>query len=401
MGSRDGMGLGDFLNESAGSSKGDWLKSWKENGSIVVWLHTRAKIHARFAHQFPYVEAREDKETRRVVRVLRSLKFGCWESDAVLAKARWRNQVTGEREVPPVICPLCLLNEAIMADTKLPDDAEIFHVEGRSWDGSEPREARYIKGNLTGKFARNKESWKQSVDVRKSYLFCVVPAENIDGGPKITEESIAIGEAVKLVIKQEMDSEGDEAGNPAISPYAFKWTYDAKAKSPKDFYKAYRFRQAKLTDEVRDQIISAEPPSIAQFCRRGDVFALRAYVEAALTDKAKKVIDIDACFTAAEAEAEREDGRGAAERRRTTDDVQDPMPSGSRRRKKTEPAKEPPGEPCDDCGAPMTKGQLKCGKCGAEYEDDSQPAQQTRRAEPLTRVPERAPEHEVDDDLPF
>ncbi len=43
----------------------------------------------------------------------------------------------------------------------------------------------------------------------------------------------------------------------------------------------------------------------------------------------------------------------------------------ARRRKKAEPEPEPMGEPCDECGAVMKKGQLKCSKCGTEYEDDA------------------------------
>jgi hypothetical protein len=388
------MGLDDFLKEETRASRGEWLKSWKKEGSIVVWLHTRAKIHGRWAHQFPYVEAREDKETRKVTRVLRQLKFGCWESDAILTKRAFRDK-DGAREMPPGVCPLCLLQEAVIADSKLAGDTIIFRAKGSDWEGA-PAEVAYQKGNLTGEFKRTSKSWKENIDVRKTYLFTVVVDRAPGEGPKIAEESQSLGDAVRMLIKQEIDSEGAEAGNPSVTPYALKWTFDKDSKKPADFYKAYRYRQAKYTDEIQEQIAAADPPNLATYCAKGDVFTLRSYVEAAMTAEAKKVFDLDEFFAKAEAIAEKENGGKKAEPRTAArSEAQEPAPAeGGRRRKKVEAKPEPMGDPCDECGRPMKKGQLKCS-CGAEYEDDATAVpepQSSRRTEP-------APDE--DDDLPF
>lgn len=412
---RGGMDLGDFLGEETRSSRGSWLKNWKDAGSVVVWLHTRSKIHARFAHQFPYVDVQEDKETRQVKRVLRQLKFGCWESDAVLSKRYFRNSVTGERDVPPVICPACLLQEAIVDDDRMKGDATVFAVKGRNWQG-EPAEANYRKGNLTGEFARTKTSWKENIDVRKTYLFTVVLDKVPGDGPKIAEESQALGDAVRNAIRQQMDSEGSEAGNPSLNPYAFKWVFNAKTSSPKDFYSAYAFRQARLTDEIRDQITVVEPSDLAPYCRRGDPHALRTAVEAALTDEARRALDLDPVFARSMAEVERGgDGEERVEPRRPpqrharTSDAQAALQQqGGRRRKKVDdrPPEPPPAEPCDECGAPMRRGQTKCGKCGTEYEDDGlgsspDPTPSGRQGVPADAHTASKAAEDYDDDIPF
>jgi hypothetical protein len=214
---------------------------------------------------------------------------------------------------------------------------------------------------------------------------------------KISEESQALGDAIKAAISHEMDSEGEEAGNPMVTPYCFKWVFDKDSKSPKDFYKAYRYRQAQLDDEVRALIIDADPPSMSSFTQRGSPFTLRAAIEAAITPEAKEAIDLGKAFAKAEAEAEKEEGTSAAEPRRARTEEPTESQSTGRRRKKAEPAPEPMGDPCDECQAPMKLGQTKCGKCGAEYED-VEPAIRTSP----TPAPKRNPIIEEDDsDLPF
>lgn len=408
--SGDGMDLESFLAEGK-RSKGAFLKKWTKDGSIVVWLHTRARIHKRYQHQFHFVEAKEDKETRKIRRLVQFMRFGCWEGDEVWATRR--NRETGLLESPPKLCPMCRLKEALIAlpEKKLAADAVVFRMKGVNWDDEEVV-LKYVKGHLTGEFERTKTSWKTTLDLGAKYLFSVLVDADPEGGVKITEESDSLGQAVRKVIAQEIDSKGDEDGNPYEHPYALKWVYDETA-SPKDKYKAYRYDKAKLTDEVRMQIIDLDPPDLAPYVKPGDVGLLRSYVEASITPEAKAVLDLDDIFGPAEKLAAQQEGGEDAEPRRrpapreTDEEVRDAhrMPvdeGGGRRRKKAapEPEPEPAGDPCDECGAPMKKGQLKCGKCGTEYESDDEPAP----AKPDPKQPkakDAVPAKKAEDDDPF
>lgn len=400
---QDGMSFEDFLNHDSRGAEGTFLKNWKDAGSVVVWLHTRSKIHPRHVHQFPYVDKVEDRETQAVKRVLRSLRFGCWESEQVLAKRYKRDDVTGERELPPDVCPGCLLLEALVVDKKLPGDAVVFSAEARDRDGN-PVKVALVKGYLTGAFKKTSQSWKQDIGVRDTWLCTVVQDGHPEYGPKVSEIPTSLAESIRREIKKQMDSLGVDDGNPLKNPYALKWRYNKEAKSPRDYYEAYRFAQAKLTEEVRLQIVVTDPPDISQYARRGNPFTLRSVVEETLTPEARRVLDLDAIFAKSEAVARESEEGGDAEPRRPREEPRErqaeaPTPAdqgGGRRRKKAEPPPEPMGDPCDECGAPMRRGQLRCEKCGAEYEDDPAPSPQQSPAGQRVDNTDA-----VDDDLPF
>lgn len=402
--SRQGMGLDDFLNESTGS-RGSWLKNWKDDKSIVVWLHTKTPIHARYVHQFPYIESVEDKESGEIKKVLRFYRFGCWESERVIAKRRFRDKVTGERDLPPDICPYCLLEEWLVQDEKIPDDTVVFELpDAKDWNG-DPSPVSYKMGNLTRRWDRTGTSWKESIEVRKTYLFGIVNNAAPEDGVQIAEQAQQLGDAVRDCIKQEIDSNGVEAGNPLTSPYAIKWAYNKKA-SPKDKYKAFRFNKAEMTDEIKEAISGTDPPDLAPHCKRGDAKKLRAYTEDALSDAVKDHIDLDQFFGKVIAEQEKEEGEQPAEERKPQPKAQTRSPSGEkeagkpspkwgRRRKKKEPEK-PKVEmiPCDDCQTPMEATATKCSKCGAEYEVGADP-------EPEPKQESKQETSAFDDDIPF
>lgn len=441
MDSRTGMGLDDFLSE--GSKRGAWLEDWRKKGEIDVWLHTKSRIYARYAHSFPFLESVEDKETRRIRKVLRWHKFGCLESIKVLESRFFRDKVTGEREVPPVVCPLCVFDELLRADERLPDDAVIFAIPGAMDFKGKPTPVSHVKGNMTGVW-KTAESWKDKIDPRKTYLIAVVPEGQAGDGVQITEEASALGDALRAAIKHAMESKGAEAGNPALHPYAFRWRYHEK-EVPARKYEVFPVEQIALAEEVRVLIVDEPPPDLSQFTKTGDPRVLRAYFDEALTPAAREVFDVDAIFAPALAAFPEGGGTERRERRAETPEQKRdahrlpqapvagsaspgraapastpsaaPTPTG-RRRKVAKPA-EPPRIRCDGpdggppCDAMLLPTDAKCPKCGVEYEVDA-PAAAPAAAAPVAEraaspapsapapVPEAAPESEwSEDEIPF
>lgn len=376
MGSNDGgMTLDDFLGDTG--RKGSFLTGWKKGGSVVVFLHPRARIYKRYQHQFHYVEAVEDKETRKVRRVVRFMRFGCWEGEVVWGTRRDRD--TGLLEVEPKLCSMDRLKEALirLPEKKLAGDAVVFRMRGVNFDDEEVV-VKYTKGFLTGEFKPTKTSWKQTLDLKQSWLLSAIPATKPEGGCKIMEETDSVGQALRRAIKERIDSKGDEDGNPFVRPVAWKLSYDEDA-SPKDKYTVHSQEKVPVTDEVKAQF-AADPPDLSPYVKRGDATLLKTYMLTYATDEAKAVIDFDVIFAPSIAAGEKERGGEDAEPRRQQrrEAVEDEPErkaapaeaSGGRRRKKAEPEPEPMGDPCDECGYVMKKGQLKCGGCGTEYEDD-------------------------------
>jgi hypothetical protein len=393
------MTLDEALAREGKRGGGAFLKDWKDDGEIVVWLHTKSDIWSRFTHPFPYIDVKEDKETRKVKRVLRSMRFGCLEADSVNEKRRFKDDVTGLREYPPVVCPLCLLIERLRAATDLPNETLVVNLpDARNYEG-DPTPVEYKKDNVIGEAPRTGKSWMKSIDLRQTYLFAVVADETPTDGVRVADEAYGLGSSMFKMIKQQKESEGEEAGDPRRSPFAIKWVYNEKA-APSDKYTCFRFNKVKLTPEV-NALIRGDLPDLGQYCEPGNVIALRAYVEEALTAEARKVVDIDALFAEAE-KTQKARGEPTEQRRRpeaagngsSAKPAAAAGPLVAGRRRKVEDPKPAPVQtiPCDECQTPMRPDQTECTKCHAKYEIDSQA---TVPAEPT-----HAREYD-DEDIPF
>ena len=117
-----------FLNlfqiEHSTTSKGSgFLKNWKEDGTITIWVHPTAPIYSLWGHSFRRYDTSKDDNDNEVIEI-RSMRINCLEKETLLKKQRFREK-DGSREMPPVICPHCKSIEWVRA--QIASDYSIAH----------------------------------------------------------------------------------------------------------------------------------------------------------------------------------------------------------------------------------------------------------------------------------
>lgn len=395
-----GLGLASFLNHNEGSSR-KFLKDWKKAGSIIIWLYTRADIAwASWNHPFIMYGTYKDKEGNEI-ECLKYPRFVSPDLEAVHQNQYFRNE-DDTLQVSPALDPFIRLREWLRLECDLPLDTVVFR-----WENPNPRPGKnpiieWRRGHLARLVDRGQANFGASLDTKLDYFFVVTDNEKPAEGCQIVRGTKLLGDRMKEEIRQQIESNGD-LGNPLMNPYAIKWVYDADARSPMDSYKAFRFNNAVLTDQIKESITNSEYPDPSQDCkpRDGDKAKIRAAMEAA----AQIEIPWDQIFVPEWTDEEKAEtsalssqasSQGAANSQGAT------TPSSSQassqgasqvtgatsgpktryRKKKTTP-KPPPVEmiKCDDCDEMLPVTAAKCPKCGAEYEVDETPP-----AEPEPRV---------------
>lgn len=372
----------DFLNyrgSEGGGGGARRTKSWKKDpGHINLWLHTKQVPCSVWIHPFVEVVVRTNKDDPRDVKKnVWSREHVCWEDESVLKKQRFRGP-DGKREHPPKTCAWCLLIEAVrdlVEDGKLEDTDVLFRFEGAD-DPSENR--AFHAGGLTAMWPRDmnpeekqrlsksgiyaSKAWQESAVAKLNYALAGVNNDNVEAGVTVSLENQLIGDKVKKVIRDEIQSR-EEMGNPFINPYCLRILARPEEKKFDEKYHVLRIDKYKLTPDV-EKLIRGEKPDLSKFTTRFNPTDLRAVLEKHATEKARRVIPWDAIFApslrAAASRPEPEQPSQAEIDRAVASNKSDLAPT----------AAAPAGDPCEVCNAAMAKGQLKCGNCGEEYQDD-------------------------------
>lgn len=418
------LALDDFLgHETKTSGGGQFLRGWRKRdpAKVDVFLHRKSNIIALWQHNVPrvYEKKLEDGTTQRRVY---GNSWNCLESEDVLKKQYRRERDTGERTVPPVICPVCRMMEVFRAKYRA---KQISFTEPLfRWVGDDAKETQVVtfggmvnaygsdkledheKAAMTRAKVLVKESWKENLYAKCNYLFVVVDVDNPDDGVQIAVETTSLGDHVKECIRDQMTALGEDAGNPIAKPYALRWEHNKNAAEFGKKYKCIAMPRLALTSKV-EQLINSDPPDIDNIIKPGNITTLRASLEANYIGSAK--VDWDEIFGPAERAGYGEAGASSNEtdsafagdddgpsepaaapppakaatpapaaKTAPSEPSEPAKPAGRSRKKADPPAPEPPppvemGDPCDECGAPMAKGQAVCEKCGAEYELDEAP----------------------------
>lgn len=420
-----GMGLSGFLgsNPSSGGGKRGNFLNWKDKGSVVIWLHTESDIYYSYNHQFMFEDEFEDKETKKMKQVLRFPRFVSPDSLEVLQKQYFRDRATDRLELMPDRDPFLLLREWIRVQVRtgaLAPEEVVFEW----FDPKNNQIIQWRAGDLSGLEKRGQLRWNHSLDAKLQFVMCVVDDSNIAGGLQIAQETQAIGDKLREEIKRQIDSKGEEAGDPTRSPYAFKWTYNKNEKNPNNVYGCFRFDKAAYTDEVYKLIAETEPLDVHRLItpQDGDAEKIRAIFE----QHQRIELPIADIFSSefddrrAVAEGRTGGGRAPSQAARGTRPGGAPAvpssPGGARRpgaqapaqggqqrqpapstgtarpapstasqaapstsapgpqtrRRRTEEPKPPPPPvetiPCDDCGYAMLPTDAVCAGCGATYD---------------------------------
>ena len=425
------LALDDFLGhetKSGGSSQ--FLRGWRKRKPPIVdvFLHRKSGIIALWQHNVPRVYEKKLDGGGKELRVFGG-SWNCLESEDVLKKQYRREKDTGERTVPPVMCPVCRTMEFFRAAYR--EGAIGFAEPLFKFVGDDPKETQLLTfGGMCSLYGSDylsdeekevvknevslKEAWKENINAKCNYLFVVVDADNHKDGVQIAVETTSLGDHVKECIRNQMTSLGEDDGNPILNPYALRWEHNAEAKEFGKKYKCIAMPKIALTKEV-EALINSEPPDLENIVRPGNVTTMRASLEGHYIGPVE--VDWDGIFGPAEragfGHAEEDQAAGADEEEskpqqhshksvakaagtakaaldKATADKPAPAPevapaavaesttkTGGRRKKEAAAPPPPPATeqiPCDECGAQMAADATVCPQCGAEYELEAPPA---------------------------
>ena len=399
----------DFLNhKGTEGGSGKRLKSWaKDPGFMNFWLHTKQMPCSVLFHRIPELVIRQDKDDRSVTKKnVWGRQHACWEDESILKKQRFRTP-EGRREHPPTKCGICRLIEAIrelVLDGKLQDTDVLFRFEG----SDNPTENKILHaGGFANMWKREADddekerlkkhgiylskAWDENAVAKLNYVFAGVNHDAPSDGLQIAVQTQLLGDKVKRTIRNEIASKDGDDGNPFIKPYCIRFLYKAEEKKFDDKYDALRIDRLKLSPEI-EKIIRGERPDISRFTRKFNQKDMRATLEKHATEIARNVLPWDVIFDVPGYDVD------PAEEEKEQPSAKASVPEKVESKPAAKPADEM-GDPCDDCGAPMTKTQTKCGKCGATYANDDPPPAQ---AKPAAKEPDPGSDAPVyDEDVPF
>jgi len=349
---RKRQSIGDNLGGDGGFGNGGArLGDWRKAGSIVVFLHAESGITPRLFHLIPYVEKSEDSGKKE----LRYYPFICHEEpSSYFARA------------PAQHCPICRAIDMLVDDDSIDDDTIVFEISPSNKQHARKASKLDFCGLKGG-------DWRGSFKPRAQYVIGVINTEKPEAGIQVDVEPQSLGDALMSAIKKEIDSSGQEAGDPRINPYAFKFTYDADA-DPKDKYDAYSFRRAEYTEQIAE-LMEKPAVDIDGYIDPGDTKRLREIMEAHvdcvdLDVIFDNVLDVQSDSSDEEPESEEDnlnmgnlcetcDGKGTIGKKKT--ECPDCEGTG---RDAPEEVEEIKGTPCETCN-----GTGKIGKKNKECPD--------------------------------
>ena len=401
----------DFLGHSgsSGGGGGKFLKNWKKNGSIRLWLHTQRLPIASWKHSIPQLVSFEDRQTKDQVKAFWGRDMNCWEDEAFL-RAQYKRQPDGSLENPPKKCSICRLIDTVaqaIEQGELDWTDEIFRFEG----ASDSKNNRIIHaGGLTKLFSKRNmtenekislkkagiyisDAWAEDFHAKCQYVLAIVDQDDIGAGIQLTNQPQSVGDNIKRVITDTRASLGEEEGNPFLNPFCIELTYDEKAHMSKK-YGARRIEKYKMTAEI-ERLIYSDPPDVSGTVRPFDQTNLRAFLEryAVVELPWDRIFDVPVKKIGQdddEREMEfppKEETPKAEKKTRPMEVKSEPVaPKPVTRRRAAEPEPPPPPPPstsevdilpCEKCDYPMKATETTCKKCGAVYVvDDEEEAPQ-------------------------
>jgi len=381
--SREMATLEEFLSHRASEKSGDFLK-WREDGEVDVWLHTKVMPIALWQHRIPTVVVLDDRDSGEQVTRVWSRPYNCPEDEGILKK-QYRTDDTGRRKFPPRTCPVCkLLNwlevavqERVIGWTQPflqfeaddPEESIIIHAGGAYGSYREEDMDPDDKRMLKDEGISLRESFKENMMAKMSYLFAVCVNSAPEAGVQVAVETGGLGDEVKDVIEKAVKSLGRQGGDPFLNPYAIKWIYDKKQPRPDRKYSAVRMEQMPLTPAVAE-VIRGPKPDLSGYLQPFDPVTMRTMLERHCT--VRQLVPWDQIFAgAARPQATAADfpygANAPAQSTMQTAQTTFRIPA-------TQQQPSPPGVidedeivGCDGCGKPMLAVAPQCPHCGKQY----------------------------------
>jgi hypothetical protein len=205
---------------------------WRKDGKFIGFVHPDSEIEKRTTVSLRYVT--ENDEGEEEIQWIRRFYFG--DKDPLAKFLKW-------------------LSNADEIDA----DEVVLRLETAGGDVEE-----YTKGDLLG--LKGYDWRKRLLRNKTEYLFCVANVTEKGSkakGPEILTLPYSAGKKLNKVWDNEIEENGEDEGDPWVTPYSFRVTYDPDERGT-DMYDAGRASK-KMNPDV--QAIFDEPPiDLKQYC---------------------------------------------------------------------------------------------------------------------------------------
>lgn len=337
------------LKTMSSNSRASFLNDWKKDGQLIVFLHTASGIATRRRHTIPYADVDDNGQPK-----IKYMNFVCMEDPE-------------DYDIEnPVACPVEMFMSYLINNPSIADDTVVWEAAtGGRYD-------RFV----TKRDFIDEGDWKNSFKSRPEIIMALINAEAKKPEIQIATETIAVWYALRKAIEDQIISDGEELGDPALNPYAFRFTYDAKA-APKDKYAVGPFRRANVTPVINELLNSPDVGFDAMLKSKG-VRRLREIFEASVQIH----VDFDLIFGEAMKFADKEDGtdfdtdeleKEAAPKTDATAEQHSPLDAEAATVAAQDDSDDDADRtPCETCAGKGTFGKKKttCPDCDGEgYED--------------------------------
>jgi hypothetical protein len=356
-----------------------------------------------YTHSFPRIFTKKPKDGGAEETQVWGHDYNCFEEFEV-GERQWERDDRGDRKLPPVVCPHCLLIEWVIAEIG----------EGRiSWtdllfkfrsDSAPP--TKIYAGGLVGMFNERdlneddkKELKEKEIYLNKAFqqvslprrknIYCVAELTDIEKGLQATLESGGLGSALSAAIDQRKEVAGDK-GDPQINPYAFRWRYQPKA-LPADKYTVIPMPEVEISKAVLEAVSSEKlPPVFAQLRKYPNLKQLRATMEEGLVLKG---VPLDQIFAPAMKLADK-DGWVKDEEDQKADSNAASFNFGANAASGASSGAETNVQvaACSNCEKNVPIDATKCPHCGASFDDESESAEDVPPPKAAAAAPGKPPE---------
>ena len=293
--------LDDFLSYSNRGTQTNYLSKWKEDGSVVVWLHKQLAPKRLWRHALKRIVTLKDKQTQEEKVSIWSDKYVCLESEDLLKDQNRFVRLTGQRQRPPHVCPTCLFAEYIRSQIltgklnwlapilKYTTDSEeeVVRAQGLLGYPKSDKLSDVQRKDLRDHDVDMRESWKEDGRAKMNWIFVCAEHKHPEQGIKVAIESQLLGDKVRGEIKKAMEKAeltspgAGSKGNPLVNPYPIKFVFNAAKDIPfGEKYDAVAFESIAPSPEIL-ALIDSEPPreQVEGLLRHPDLAALRANLE--------------------------------------------------------------------------------------------------------------------------
>ena len=212
--------------------RGSSFSDWRKDGKIIFVVHPQSKIGKRVRVQLRRVHTNDDGEQE------------IWSI--------WRFY-TGKNDISKQFLDWLKANDDIDADET------VLRIEA----GGETEE--YLKGELLG---LDGYDWrKRLLKPRTEYLFSIFDITDKSTDPTDTEIVVlpySAGKKLNKVWDDEIEERGEDEGDPWVTPYSCKVTFD-NAERGTDMYGASAIRRP-IPDSVYQLMETVEPADVMSYC---------------------------------------------------------------------------------------------------------------------------------------